>query len=335
MKKVLVIDNFKIFEKWASKTYQYKIDALKKDDKFKVIDIDDIKKENILSKDYQVLIFGWNMCYYSKYYTLKQKFYSKKIEGLEVFTDILSKTKELLNHPRKYLIVQDFINKDDYQYGLRSLVSYLKKHKFKGIITPYLRTQAINPIKEELPNLEIVHMPHHIDEKKFQDWGLEKDTDIFMFGNCASFKYPFRNRVVKLLKQHTDKFKIESWDNLMAKNYFKFNKKISNENLSKQINRSWLTLCTKSTSDALLGKYIETAMSGSCVLGNMPDDGKIYWKNNFIEITDEMTDDEIIKQIELALEDKDLLQEKIDKMLEKSKLLHLSKFSEKLYFSLR
>ena len=80
MKKVLVIDNFKVFEKWASKTYQYKIDKLKEDDKFKVIDIDDIKKENILSKDYQVLVFGWNMCYYSKYYTLKQTFYAKKIK---------------------------------------------------------------------------------------------------------------------------------------------------------------------------------------------------------------------------------------------------------------
>jgi len=331
MKNILVIDNFKIFEKWASKTYQYKIDKLKKDDRFKVIDIDDIKKEQIISKDYKVLIFGWNMCYYSKYYTLKQEFYSKKIKELEVSSQVLNKTQELLNHSHKYLIVQDFINKDDYQKGLDSLLDYLKKHNFTGIITPYFKTEMINIIKENLPDLKIIHLPHHIDETKFKDWKLTKDTDIFIFGNCTLSKYPFRNRIVKLLKNHTDKFNLVSWDNLMAKNYFKFNNKISNENLSKQINKSWLTLCTKSTSNALLGKYIETAMSKSCVIGNMPDDGKQYWQNNLVEITEEMTDVEIIKKIEASLKNKDLLEFKSTKMQDDIKVLYLSNFCNKLY----
>jgi hypothetical protein len=335
MNQILVVDNFKVFENWASKTYLYKIESLKKDNRFRVIDIDEIASLKINFKDYKILIFGWNMCYYSKYYTLKQKFYEKKIKNLEVFTQIYDKTKDLLQHPRKYLIVQDFINQDDYQYGLRSLTSYLKKHKFKGIISPYLRTPASQPIKNELPDIEIIHLPHHIDENKFKDWGLEKTCDIFIYGNCQKQRYPFRYRVVNLLKKYNDKFKLVFWDGEMAKNYFKFNPKISNENLSKQINQSWMTLCSRSYQNALLGKYFETSMSGSCVLGNMASDGEHIWKKNFVEITDEMSDEEIIKVIEVALSNKDELLKKIEMMKEIVKNYELSKYPEKLYYSLR
>lgn len=333
MATVLLIDNFKIFESWASKTYQYKIDKLKEDSRFKVIDIDEIQDINI--DDYKTLIFGWNLCMYSKYYTLKQKFYSKKIKDLETFSDIMIKTKNILQHKRKYLIIQDFINPDDYQKGLSSLVLYLKKYKFKGIITPYLNTPASLPIKEELPNLEIIHAPHHIDETKFKNWELEKEFDIFIFGNCRGNRYPFRNRILKILESLKEKYKICFWNDLMSRNYFKFNKKISNENLSKQINKSWLTVCTRSYADALLGKYMETSMSSSCVLGNMATDGLKIWKDNYVKLEDDMSDEKIVSIIESALENKDVLDNKIKIMEKKMKQFYLSNFPDRIYYGLR
>lgn len=333
MNSVLVIDNFKIFEKWASKTYQYKIDTLKKDNRFKVIDISDLEEIEINS--YKTIIFGWNMCMYSKYYTTKNTFYSNKIKGLETFTQIMDITKNILKHPKKYLIVQDFINSDDYHHGIKSLILYLKKFKFKGIITPYLNTPATIPIKDELPLLEMIHIPHHIDENKFKDWGLEKTTDIFIFGNCKGNKYPFRNRIVKILDSIKNKYNITFWNDIMSRNYFKFNNKISNENLSKQINSSWMTICTKSTSDALLGKYIETSMSASVVLGNMPTDGSKIWKGNYINIDETMSDEKIISIIEDTLSNKEKLQEKINIMKEKIKPYYLSKFPDKIFYGLR
>ena len=333
MAKVLVIDNFKIFEKWASKTYQYKIETLKTDSRFKVIDIDEIKDINI--DNYKTVIFGWNLCMYSKYYTLKQTFYSKKIKHLETFSDIMIKTKEILKHKKKYLIIQDFINPDDYQQGLKSLVLYLKKYKFKGIITPYLNTSASLPIKNELPQIEIIHAPHHIDENKFKDYELEKEYDIFIFGNCKSNRYPFRNRLLKILEELKDKYKICFWNDLMSKNYFKFNNKISNENLSKQINKSWLTICTKSYADILVGKYMETSMSGSCILGNMATDGIKIWKDNYICVEDNMSNEEIIKIIENSLENKDKLNDNIKIMIDKMNNFHLNKFPDRIYYGLR
>lgn len=333
MATVLVIDNFKIFEKWASKTYQYKIDSLKTDPRFKVIDIDEIKNINV--NDYKTVIFGWNLCMYSKYYTLKQTFYSKKISGLETFSDMMIKTKEILKHKRKYLIIQDFINKDDYQKGISSLILYLSRYKFKGIITPYLDTPASLPLKEKLPDIEIVHAPHHIDCNKFKDWGLEKEFDIFIFGNCKSNRYPFRNRLLKILETLKDEYKICFWNDLMSRNYFKFNPKISNENLSKQINKSWLTICTKSYADVLLGKYFETSMSRSCILGNMAKDGIKIWKNNYINIEEEMSDEEIKGKIRLSLDDKNLLLNNINIMERKMKKFYLSKYPDRIYYSLR
>lgn len=333
MNSVLVIDNFKIFEKWASKTYQYKINKLKEDDRFKVIDIDEIK--DIDYNNYKTIIFGWNMCMYSKYYTIKNAFYSNKIKDLETFSTIMDKTKDILKHHKKYLIVQDFINSDDYHHGIKSLILYLKKFKFKGILTPYLNTPATIPIKNELPLLEIVHIPHHIDENKFKDWKLQKTTDIFIFGNCKGNKYPFRHRLVKILESIKHKYNITFWNDIMSRNYFKFNAKISNENLSKQINSSWLTICTKSTSDALLGKYIETSMSNSCILGNMPTDGQKIWKENYINIDEDMHDNTIIQIIENALKDKTKLQNYINIMKDRIKPYYLTNFPDKIFYGLR
>lgn len=333
MATVLFLDNFKIFEKWASKTYQYKIDKLKEDNRFKVIDISELSKIDTLK--YKTVIFGWNMCIYSKYYTIKQKFYSKKINGLENFKDICNLTKIILQHPRKYLIVQDFINPDDYEYGMKSLILYLKKFKFKGILTPYLKTPAVLPVRQELPEIEIIHVPHHIDEKKFKDWNLNKKYDIFIYGNCKGNRYPFRNRILKILKNLKDNYNILFWNDLMSRNYFKFNEKISNENLSKKINQSWLTVCTRSHADALLGKYMETCMSSSCILGNMATDGSKFWKNNFINITEEMTDEEIISNINYALKNKTDLQNKINFMKSKMKIFYLSNFPDRVFYALR
>ena len=112
---------------------------------------------------------------------------------------------------------------------------------------------------------------------------------------------------------------------------FKKTKNISNNKLSQAINESWLTICTSSKFDLLLGKYFETSMSGSIVCGNMAEDGKEIWKGNFIKLTPEMSDDEIFKVLAKELKFKSKLIKKIKKMLPIMEEYHLSKFSQKLY----
>ena len=69
------------------------------------------------------------------------------------------------------------------------------------------------------------------------------------------------------------------------------------------------------TSTAILGKYFETSMSNSVVCGDMPKDGEKIWNNNYIKLTNEMSDDEIISVIKNALTDKNKLEHYITEML--------------------
>ena len=77
MVKIGVIGNDKVFEKWASKTYLYKINKIKEDEKFDYYNFEDIKNSNIINEimNNDILVFGWNMTYISKFYTFKYKWY--------------------------------------------------------------------------------------------------------------------------------------------------------------------------------------------------------------------------------------------------------------------
>ena len=89
-----------------------------------------------------------------------------------------------------------------------------------------------------------------------------------------------------------------------------------NESLSKLINQSWLTLCTSSRVDILMDKYVEAAASHSAILGNIPSDYEHIFKGNIVEVTEWMSDEEILSTIDRALEDKHKLKAMIDKTAE-------------------
>lgn len=330
MKKIYLIENEKIFEKWASKTYEYKINQLKKDNIIKVIDISQVTEENkqdILTSDY--LIFGWNVTSISKYYTYKYDFYQKYIPNLEKAVEIKEKISMLDNHPRKVQVVQD-LHEEDYDGGIKSLISYLKDGNFHGIITPYFCTDVVKDIRTKLDSLKIYHLPHHIDNNYFHDYELEKEYDIFFFGNSKPRFYPFRHRLKELLQKNEDlkSLKILVWEGI--RNYFKFDSRKSNDQLSKVMNQSWLTICTKSKCNMLLGKYFETSMSGSVVCGDISEDGEQTWKDNMIYIDDSMSDEEIIKEIKDALLDKEKLIVKTEKMKKRMEKYYLGNFTTNL-----
>ena len=247
---------------------------------------------------------------------------------MEQETKISSKLKDILTHEHKIQVVQD-LHDHDYQGGIDGLIQHLKKHSFYGILTPY-RTANLKRITNALPALRVYHIPHHIDSEVFKPYGLEKTVDIFLFGNCDQKYYPFRHRLKKLLREEKDgKLRITVWDGI--KNYFKYDESKSGANLAKMINKSWLTICTKSKFDMLLGKYMEVSMSGSVVCGDMPEDGKSIWGENYLALTEDMSDREILTAIRSALSDKQQLTKWSQTMLEKMDAYKLSAFAEHIH----
>lgn len=335
MTKILFIDNEKVFKKWGSKTYEYKINKIKEDNRFTYLDFNELKSFNDINFifDYEYLIFGWNMTYISKYFTYKYNFYKNKIDDLETEDEIKKILIPILKHKKKILVVQD-LHDHDYQGGISNLIKYLEEYKFYGLITPYLYGYGLNKIKINLNyNIKYFHIQHHIDELKFKDWEINKKYDVFLFGNTSVSSYPFRNRLTKILinMSENNKIKILYWKDGVGKNYFKFFPKICNENLSEAINQSWLTICTKSKFNFLLGKYFETSMSNSVICGDMSEDGKEIWNDNYININNDMTDEEIEDIILESLKDKEKLGNLGNKCLKLMEEFYLSKFTEKLY----
>ena len=63
-----------------------------------------------------------------------------------------------------------------------------------------------------------------------------------------------------------------------------------------------------------MAKYLEIAGSYSGILGNIPSDYEDLFKNNIVEVTEWMSDEEILNIIDKSLEDKQKLQEMISKL---------------------
>ena len=326
MSRILLVENHKVYKDWASKTYEYKLNALKSNEYVDVIQIDEEIDTNSLEK-YDHVIFGWNCISISKFYTTKRHYYCKKVDNLETKDIIEARTKLFDNIKNKYLIVQDFNCNHDYEGGVNGLIKYLRFHKITKIITPYLHNRAIDRIKSKLPDLGIVYVPHHIDETKFYNMNLEKKYDIFMYGNTSPNFYKFRNRLEKLLS-NSDKFNFVQWGSI--RNYFRYNSRVSDNNLSKIINQSWLTICTSSDFDLPLGKYFETSMSNSLVCGDIAVDVENIWQGNYLKLDRNDSDDVILDKIDKMLQNKKLMKELTDKAGELMKDYYLSKYGTKL-----
>jgi hypothetical protein len=117
--------------------------------------------------------------------------------------------------------------------------------------------------------------------------------------------YPLREKVEHILSNTGDKYRV-----CILPEATIFNQIYANEELSNLINRAHLTLACTSRMDVPFAKYFEIAASYSCILGNIPTDYTELFTNNIVEITEWMTDDEILSKIDSALENKKELYEK-------------------------
>jgi hypothetical protein len=79
---------------------------------------------------------------------------------------------------------------------------------------------------------------------------------------------------------------------------------IKYKDLAKLINRSWICISTPSKFDYLVKKYFEIAACNSVVAGNMPIQGKQIFGNNYIPLSNNMSDQKIISILQSALKNK-------------------------------
>ena len=189
--------------------------------------------------------------------------------------------------------------------GCQFLSEKTKEYNIKHFLV-YYNCKELNNIVTACPHLEKVYvLPFHMNMDIYNDYDLPKIYDILIFGRTDKEIYPLRFRLKELLLANQHKFKIK---------YIPRNPPILGIELAKIINQSWLSLSTKSNFDYLVRKYFEISACKSVVFGNMPDQGRAIWGNNFIEIKDDMTDEQILYTLEKYLNKKEKLVTYINNM---------------------
>jgi hypothetical protein len=210
--------------------------------------------------------------------------------------------------------------------------------KCNNIIHFSYASKLLKSYKNFFPQKNIFELKgRFVNTNRFKNYGLEKKYDILIYGSrgggsCGKnkiethladneyknkyesyygkelekehFFYPLRIKIEKLLLQNSHKYNLKILETATI-----FNAPIANEDLSKLINESYLTLSCCTRADIAMAKYFEIPASYSAILGNIPSDYEDLFKGNIVEVTEWMSDEEILSIIDNALEDKEKLRE--------------------------
>lgn len=253
--------------------------------------------ENIINiKQYKTLLLGCRSIFMYKVF---KGAYKKELE---------EKFNKLMEIPNKYFWIQDMHPKT---YGdLHKLCELLDKHKINIIFTFYNNTEG-RVMRKNTPNVKHYFLPHHINTNIFKTTNIKKEHDILLYGSIHQTHYPFRFRLFNLINNNTDKFKVKFVEKPEG-----FNPELCEYGLSELINKSKICIATKSKYDYFVAKYHEISACSALVAGNMATDGKNVYNDNYLELNEKDTDEQIINKLKDALNNYDNYKDKIKKMNE-------------------
>lgn len=131
----------------------------------------------------------------------------------------------------------------------------------------------------------------------------ERDIDILLTGNIGSTHYPLRVRYERLIKSGKlpGKCHIHTRPGSWADDINDADAKV--KEFASVLGRAKVSLCCSSKYKYPLAKYVESAMAGCCVVGDMPDDPPDEYRQFVRPIKTWWSDRRIVKQISKYLQD--------------------------------
>jgi hypothetical protein len=268
-----------------------------------------------------------------------------------LFMDINSFSSELqkYNFVFKYnfnkSIKIGLLVEDTYYINTTKSCPYVQKCHF--LVLWYKNKLIEESYKETFPNKQILSLDSRfINIDRFKDYQLPKKYDILMYG-CRLFKHKYKQQNINTIQNYIQKYEknnnIKLTNNSdisfyalrekllnVLTNCNKYNFKLcpeigdyaNNEELSKLINQSYLTIVCSTIADVMVFKHLEIPASKSVILGSYPTDYKELFEGNIVEVNEFMTDDEIINIIDQALLNKEDLELKSSRIYEKVRNEH-------------
>jgi hypothetical protein len=221
---------------------------------------------------------------------------------------------KIINEKGKRVLIGKFYEDlwQIYDAGERNIAT-----EYDFVINRYHDLKTVNGLFCE--EVKKFYIPHHFDFDEFQDWGMEKKFDMFVYGFPWRKLYPWRWKMFKLIKRElSNHFNI---DRLRHPGYGDncADKAVRSSELSKRINQAWLGFCTSESHgpynkrnnpfDFWYMKYHETSLSGTVVLGTMPEEAKYVYQDDYIHVDNKMGHGKIIDTVGEALSDKEKLKQ--------------------------
>jgi hypothetical protein len=170
-----------------------------------------------------------------------------------------------------------FINRERFDLGL-----LIVRHHI-----PYYQAHC--------PNTKFLWTPHAINTDLFKNYGVPKEYDVLLYGNIASHTYPLRARLARLLMNQSEfRFRFIPHPGYYPRGGPSSAPLITGETLSREINKAWITISTSSIYQCVMMKYYEIAASYSLIAGDMPEEGRLIFGNDFVELRHEQSDAELL-----------------------------------------
>jgi|SRR5215469_5429766 len=190
----------------------------------------------------------------------------------------------------------------------RDLAEFLG-NKYQFVVSTY-DCDDLAQLCKRLPSVRKAYViPHHIDTELYKDRGLPKIYDVLFYGNTNPERYPFRNRLRRLLASSHLRVRIIDYPGAHV-----FDEERCSEGLARIINQSEISIATPTAGDYLVAKYFEISAAGSVVAGTMAKQGRPIWKEHYVQLEEDMSDLEILGRLTAALKDKEWLRQKSEVM---------------------
>jgi hypothetical protein len=199
----------------------------------------------------------------------------------------------LLSFDKKVILFEDIHGRTYHSYS--DLFLDLIKYNIKYGVSMY-DCDEWNYIKTNYDWDETFILNHHYDSNTFYNMNLKKDIDILLYGDIGAV-YPLRIKIREILKSMTElNIKIVTRADYTTQNGL--DSVIEHrQTLSNLINRSHICIATCSEFNYFLCKYLEIVASNSAVAGNIESIGKQIFQGNFIELSLNMSSNEIKQKL--------------------------------------
>lgn len=212
-------------------------------------------------------------------------------------------------------------------YEINKTLAEIKRSGAQFVVCHH-KNDYLDYLKMKIPNVHLVYVGHCAEKTIFKNYHLPYKYDILIAGRIKDH-YPLRNKFIRLLPELKKKYNCYQYPHPGYDHPDSHTDKYLIE-MASAINQSKIILTDTGKPRSRYGKYIEIPMCGtSAICGDLPDDDADDY-SYVINVSVNMSDQQIIDTISYYLDNETERQKKINLGIEFSKNYTQEHYAQRL-----